>query len=258
MRRLLFCLLFALTPAAAQAGAWTREAGSWQQISSALGSAADRSFGTPTPIHFRKALLQTYTEYGLSNAVTLFAASESAYVEVTQGGLAPYNAFDNAIEGGARFHLRRGDWGVLSLETSLRTAGAFNFAVSANPAADGDGGRLRLLYGRSFRMGARYGFLDVGAGRQFLSGDRADETELDVTLGLWLNPNNMVMVQSFNRFAGAGAIAAYSAFESHKLQFSWVRRMSRHFYLQAGGFFSPAGRNTLDEQGLALALWTRF
>jgi hypothetical protein len=68
----------------------------------------------------------------------------------------------------------------------------------------------------------------------------------------------MVMAQNFNRIAGAGAIAAYPSFESHKLQFSWVRRMSRHFYLQSGAFFSPAGRNALDERGAVLSVWTRF
>ncbi len=251
-------LLLVLPAQGALAGAWTREADSAQQITSLVGSMADHSFDTPAPIRYRKALLQTYNEYGWRDGVTLFAATESAYVEVTQRGLAPYSAFDNAVEGGARFRLRHGNWGVLSVETSLRTAGAFNFAVAANPGAGGDGGRLRLLYGRSFRWRGRYGFLDVGAGRQFLSGARADETALDVTAGLWVTPGNMVMAQSFNIFAGAGAIAAYPAFETHKLQVSWVRQMSRHFSLQTAGFISPAGRNALDEQGFALSVWTRF
>lgn len=219
---------------------------------------ADSSYGTSAPIRFRKALLQTYTEHGWRDGITFFLASESAYVEVTQNRLAPYSAFDNAIEAGGRFRLRNASWGVLSLEASLRTAGAFNYAVAANPGAGGDGGRLRLLYGRAFRLGGRDGFLDLGLGRQFLSGDRADETGLDVTAGFWFAPDNMAMLQSFNSLAGAGAVAAYPAFRSHKLQLSWVRRLSPRFYVQVGGFLSPAGHNALKEQGATLSLWTRF
>ena len=68
----------------------------------------------------------------------------------------------------------------------------------------------------------------------------------------------MVMVQSFNLFAGAGSLTAYAPFESHKLQVSWVTRMSRHFWLQSGAFVSPMGHNALQERGLQVSLWTRF
>lgn len=169
-----------------------------------------------------------------------------------------YTAFDNGIEGGARMRLRRGTWGVLSMEASYRAAGAFNFAVSANAAARGNAARLRLLYGRSYQIGGYNAFIDIGAGRHFLSGARADETALDVTAGFWFDASNMVMLQSFNLFAGQGALAAYAPFESHKLQLSWVGRMSRHFWLQTGGFVAPLGRNSLQEQGIHISLWTRF
>jgi hypothetical protein len=256
--RLPALVLLLLTPAPAMAGAWTAEAGSWQQITSLIGSMADRTYGTPAPIRFRKALLQTYTEHGWRDGVTVFLASESAYVEVTQDQLTPYSGFDNAIELGGRLRLHQTARDVVSLEASLRTAGAFNFAVAANPGAGGDGGRLRLLYGRSFQMFGRDAFVDIGLGRQFLSGDRADETGLDVTAGFWFAPGCMVMLQGFNIITGAGALSAYPAFRSHKLQLSWVRRLSPRFHVQAGGFFSPAGHNALEEQGAALSLWTRF
>jgi len=258
MRRALFLLLLLLLPREAAAGAWTREAGGVQQITTLLGSMADHSFGSAAPIRFRKGVIQTHTEYGLTDWLTLIGATESAYVEVTQAGLAPYTAFDHGVEGGARLRLRRGTWGVLSMEASYRAAGAFNFAVSANPAARGNAARLRLLYGRSYRLGGHDAFFDIAGGRHFLSGARADETALDLTAGLWLDNANMAMLQSFNLFAGQGGLAAYAPFQSHKLQFTWVTRMSRHFWLQTGGFLSPAGHNALQEQGLLLSLWTRF
>ena len=147
---------------------------------------------------------------------------------------------------------------MLSVEASYRSAGAFNFAVSANSGAPGNAARFRLLYGRSFKLGLRDAFIDISGGRHLLAGPRADETALDVTAGVWFTPDNMVMLQSFNLLAGQGGLAAYAPFGSHKLQLSWVGRMSRHFYLQAGGFVAPFGHNSLEERGVLLSLWTRF
>jgi len=258
MMRVCLIVLLLLVPHDLHAGAWTRPENGVQQITSAVASQADHSFGSAAPISFVKAAIQTHTEYGLRDWLTLIAASESAYVEITQAGLAPYTAFDQGIEGGARVRLRRGTWGVLSAEASYRAAGAFNFAVSANVAAQGNAARFRLLYGRAYQLGNHDGFIDIAAGRHLLSGPRADETALDVTAGFWFNSSSMVMAQSFNLFAGQGGLAAYAPFASHKLQVTWVGRMSRHFWLQAGGFVAPAGSNTLQERGLLLALWTRF
>ena len=84
------------------------------------------------------AAAQTDTEYGWKDDVTLFAATESAYVEVAQGG-APYTAFDQAAEGGRFGCGSTAGWGwKISAPpggSSLRTAGAFNFAISANRSA---------------------------------------------------------------------------------------------------------------------------
>jgi protein XagA len=261
MKHILLLLLPLLLPQAAQAGAWTQEENAWQNISGLILSAADHSFGSSSPIRFRRALLQTYTEYGWEPDVTLFAATESAYVDVAQGG-APYNAFDQAVEGGLRLRLDRwlgwDDVGVVSLEASYRTAGAFNFAVSANRSSGGNGAQLRLLYGRSFKLWNRDAYIDLEAGKSFLSGGRPDETPFDVTAGLWLDGDNELMLQSFNLFGGANPAAGYYAFESHKLELSWVRRLSDNLLLQGGGFFSPAGNNALAEQGLCLSVWLRF
>ena len=135
MMRLLPGLLFLLLSSEALAGAWTREAGGVQQISGVYGTQADHSFGSAGPISFLKVVAQTHTEYGATDWLTLVAATESAYVEITQPGLAPYSAFDQGVEVGARLRLRRGPWGVLTVEASYRSAAAFNFAVSANAAA---------------------------------------------------------------------------------------------------------------------------
>jgi hypothetical protein len=269
MKVLVLCL-FVLAPQAAWAGAWTMEEDHGQVITGLTFSAADRSFGGgPNPsssIFFRRALLQSYGEYGWKDGVTLFGTLESAYVEVTQNGVPPVHAVDDAGEGGVR--LRLNSWlkswlgwqddGVLSLEASLRSGGAFNFAVSANSRASGQSGQLRLLYGRGFQLDGRDAFAEIQAGEEWFADSRPDETPLDLTFGLWLDPDNLVMAQSFNLFAPKGALGAYPVFESHKLQLSWVRHLTANLLLQAGGFFSPAGKNALVEEGLSLSLWARF
>jgi hypothetical protein len=102
------------------------------------------------------------------------------------------------------------------------------------------------------------GFVDLEAGGRLLSGARPLEVPLDLTAGLWLDADDMAMLQSFNLSAAAGRIAAYPALASHKLQLSWVRRLSDRFLLQSAAFFSPAGRDALVEQGLCLSVWSRF
>jgi len=67
----------------------------------------------------------------------------------------------------------------------------------------------------------------------------------------------MAMAQSFNLISGP-ARPPYQPFRIHKIQFSAVWKVSPSFSLQSGAFFSPAGRNALDERGLVLSVWANF
>jgi hypothetical protein len=264
MRRIARLVLLPLLAAssAAQAGAWTQARGKWQIITGAVASAADNTFGSTAPIFFRRALLQNYVEYGLYDRITLIAATESAYVDVAQNGGTPFHAVDNAFAAGARIRLDRllgmDASNVFSIEGSWRVAGAFNFAVSANRTTGGNGEELRLLYGRNFQLGGRYGYFDIQLGHNFLSGGRPDETPLDLTAGWWIGQNHLLMVQSFNLFSGAGATPAFPAFNSHKVELSWVWKRSARTLWQFGAFFSPFGNNALKENGFSFSLWRRF
>lgn len=259
-------LVLMLLPPAAHAAAWTQAKGTWQVISGVVASNAQRSFdgsaNSVTPTLFDRVLLQNDFEYGLFSRVTLFARTETAYVRTRTGTGAVVSAQNNAIEGGFRYRLARGlglvsDYDVLSLEASGRTAGAFNFAYSANANAAGRDSGVRLLYGSGFKWGRRDGFVNVEVGERWLSRPRPDQTAIDLTTGLWLTPRWLVMLQSFNLVSGP-ATPPYVTFRSHKLEASAAVKLNRHLTLQAGAFFSPAGRNALDERGLCLSLWTDF
>lgn len=262
MKHALLCLL--LLPGAARAAAWTESEGDWQLVTGLIYSNADRSYDShgdaSWPELFQRTLLTTDTEYGWNDDLTFFARTETAYVHLRDALTPPTNAFDNAFEIGARYRLGQSvlkDYDVLSLEVSGRQAGAFNFAYSANAHSGGQDGGFRFLYGGSFQWDGRGGFFDVEAGYRFLSAPRPDQAVLDMTAGLWLDNNWMVMAQSFNLISSA-ATPPYRFFRMHKLELSGVWKMAPRLSLQMGAFLSPMGINALDEHGLQLSLWTDF
>jgi hypothetical protein len=248
----------------ARAAAWTVPRGHWQSFTSAIYSNASRSYDSSGnanwPETFQRILFTTDTEYGLTNRATLFVRTETAYVHVHDAVTPSTTAFDNAVEGGARWRIARGvlaDYDVLSVEASGRKAGAFNFAYSADAHNGGEDAGFRLLYGRGFRLGKRAGFVDLQAGYRFLSAPRPDQTVIDLTAGLWLNRRWMVMTQSFNVVSSAAA-PPYRFFRTHKVEGSMVWKMTPGLSLQAGAFFSPMGINALDERGVQISLWAEF
>ncbi|HVZ27742.1 MAG TPA: hypothetical protein VG798_03720 [Rhizomicrobium sp.] len=260
MRRSILLALL-LLPAPAWAGAWTEGRGKWQLISGLIASEADRTFGTTAPISFRRALFQNYLEYGFRDGITLIGATETATVRIVQNGGAPFQTVDNAFAAGIRVRLDRylklGANDTMAVEAGWREAGAFNFAVSANRSAGGQGEEVHFLYGHTFKLGGRDGYIDIATGRDFLTGGRADETPFDFTAGWWISKSHLLMAQSFNLFSGAGRTAAYPAFNSHKLELSWVWRRSARTLFQLGAFYSPAGNNALVEEGVAFSVWRR-
>lgn len=265
MRRVLVAGLL-LLPCAAHGAAWTQGRGSWQVISGVIYSDAALSFDNQgraaAPTLFQRILLQNDVEYGVSNRLTAFVRTETADVRSQSGTATAVDAVDNAVELGFRLRPSRGphllsDYDVISVEAMVRTAGAFNFDYSANASAAGRAAGVRLLYGAPFKLWHRDGFVNLEAGERWLSRPRPNETVADLTTGLWLDRRWLLLAQNFNVVSGP-ARPPYVYFRSHKLEASLAYRLSRHFTLQGGAFFSPAGQNALDERGLCLSLWSDF
>jgi len=241
------------------AGAWTLKKHHWQTFNATTFSSAGTMFASHAraqrAVKFRKFLVQNAFEYGLSDKVTLFATP--AYVSVISQPLPgkATKASGSSLEVGARI-LLLGRAGKLSLQSSYKAAGPFDLSDSSNqsPARQIE---VRLLYGTSFKLGGDDGFFDAQAAQRWLSRDRPDETVLDLTAGLWLRKNTLVMAQSFNVISSGNARPPFSYYRSHKVELSLVERISRHWSLQLGGYLSPAGQNALVEKGLSIVLWTQ-
>jgi protein XagA len=246
-------LLAAIGPA--YAGAWTLDRHKMQTIAGMTTSSAASRFGDGGAIVFNKLLYQTSMEYGLTNAVTLFAIPEYvlARSDMTGNGIHSVRSF--SFEVGLRI-LLLSRIGMLSVQVSGKSAGAFDMSVSAS----GEAGRqfeARLLYGRNFRLFGRNGFVDIEVAERWIARPRPDETVLDATAGLWVTRNNLILAQSFNFRTDGGARPPYQAYRLDKLQLSLVRRLGPHWSMQSGYFFSLAGRNMVKETGVISTIWFR-
>lgn len=261
MKRIVLAFLASLTSVgAAHGGAWTLGAGHWQSFSAITSSQADRSFTSngraSIPTKFNKTLLQNTFEYGLTNYLTLFATPAYVIANVATPTVPLSHAENTSVEFGGRLMWLAHGFGKLSLQGSYKTAGAFDLSVSANHES-GRQIELRLLYGTSFELFGRDGFFDFQIAQRWISRPRPNETPVDITAGLWLNHSTMLMAQSFNIVSAGDALPPYTYYRTHKLEFSVVERLSRHWLLQSGVFYSPAGQNALVERGVSLVLWTQ-
>ena len=247
-------------PEPARAGAWTLDRGETQVITSVTFSRASRRFdGTGKPSQkmvFDKLFAQNSFEYGLTNAVTLYAAPEYVMAQSGGDGQATVRARSAAVEAGVRILLLT-RIGMFSIQGSGKTAGAFDMSVSAGKAS-GSQAELRLLYGRNYKLLGLDGFADLQVAERWIRRPRPNEMAIDATLGLWLTPKTLAMVKSYNIISGGGGQPPYTFYRMHKLEFSIVRRITKRWSLQIGAFISPFGQNIVDERGVGSAIWYRF
>ena len=252
--------VLAVTPQRAHAGAWTLDRGHVQIISGVTVSRATRRFDASShpsdKIVFSKLFVQNWMEYGLTDAVTLFLAPEYVIASADTDGTGAEFVRAASLEAGARI-LLLSRIGMLSLQVSGKTAGAFDMSTSA----DGRSGRqieLRLLYGTNFRLFRREGYVDLEMAERWIRRPRPNEVALDATVALWISPRYLIQFQSFNTIAGSSSTSPYEYYRQHKLQLSMLRRLTPRWSLQSGAFISPAGQNIVQEQGVVAQLWYRY
>jgi hypothetical protein len=252
-------LLAGLFADPSSAGAWTLHHGQFAAFTGAISSTATRRYDpagvASEHVVFNKLLFQNWMEYGLTNSVTLYAVPEYviARSDMTGGGAAETRS--ESIEAGLRIRLLS-DVGILSIQTSAKSAGAFDMSISSS----GEAGRQlesRLLYGRNFKIFRRDAFVDLEVAKRWIARPRPDEIGLDGTAGWWITRDNELLVQCFN-FMTTGAVRdPYAPYWLSKLQFSLVQRLTPHWSFQSGYFFSLGGQNIVKETGFVGSIWFR-
>jgi hypothetical protein len=248
-----------LTNCEANAGAWTLDHGQVQMISGLTISHASRGYdheSRPSKVVvFEKQFTQNWVEYGLTDAVTLFVAPEYvSAVSDTGGGV--LRVRDASIEGGARI-LLLSRVGMLSIQCSGKTAGAFDMSVSAGEVS-GSQFEFRLLYGRDFKVFGKSAFFDLETAERWIKRPRPNELIIDATAGIRFRKPTLLMLQSFNTISGGGGEPPYKFYRVHKVELSVVEQVTSRWSLQVGAFMSPAGQNVVVESGYLAAVWYRY
>ena len=253
------CVGLAVSVRVAIAGAWTLPAGDTQIITGVILSSATASFddsGGAVPTYYRKILLQSYGEHGLTDDLTLILAPQYAIATEQVPGQPLIHASDFAIQGGLRYLLTDA-FGVFSVQASYKNAGAFDMSVSANNDS-GSEIELRLLYGLNFRLFGRDGYFDAEMAQRWIGGARPNETPIDLTLGLHWSEKLTFMAQSFNIIAAGNGDPPYRYYRSHKLELGVLQRLWKGVYLESGAYISPIGQNSLVEHGADASIWVTF
>lgn len=255
--------LLAIVPGGdAEAGAFTLERGETKLFLLGTASSGDAYFDAKgrrrSRGDYKKRELQLFTEYGVRNWLTLFGSASLQKISA-EAGLRDIRKGPGRSEIGARARLwSEGGW-IVSVQASGLMAGARGEASVAAIGETDDQVDVRGLVARSFELCGRPAFLDVAAGYRFRSGDPADEIRIDASVGVRLLDRLLVIGQSFNQIGTARWAGPYPLKQRiHKLQAAALFDLTENLQLVGAAFFSPTGRDSLDEAGATLGLGVKF
>jgi hypothetical protein len=253
-------LALVLLPSSVHAGAWTMEEGTGQLVVSTTASTATRAFDgsslVSTP-RYGKFEAQGLVEYGVTDRLTAIVLPGLQHVDIAP----PVDAQRSGLgyfEFGGRYRLLQAGTLVLSGQATVRAPGTID---NSNPAAIGYTDMetdLRALLGYSFDLGAMPAFIDLQLAQRFRAGAPPDEFRADLTFGLRVAPQWMLLAQSFNVMSEGTGSRPFTSYEYYKLQISAVYALTPKITLQLGGVTTYAGRNALQENGIVFGAGYRF
>lgn len=221
---------------------------------SEAGSSLDRNGERQPGLYFSKYESSFYTEYGLTDRLTLVLQLAGQRVSQDNNGITDTAEGLAASRAGLQARLLSfGRWTSSVQIAGVIPGGGEN--VADRPLGDGANGvELRALVGRS--VGSN-GFLDLQLARTWRADEYPAETRLDATLGWRIRENYLVMAQSFYTVADADITRNGREYRQHKVQFSAGRNFGRG-RLMLGAFTTLSGRNAIDETGFVASWWRSF
>jgi hypothetical protein len=254
-------LVFVLAAAPARAGAWTPEAGHGEIIVTTLFDQSNAGFDqagrfAPAP-RYRSWQTSIYLDYGLADwlAATVKPSLQNSSLGPPENE--KFTGFGDS-ELSARGRVWKTDESVISIEAGARlptTAGPENASLRGSKNADFD---LRLLGGKNIVLLALPGFIDLSLGYRARGGKAPNEGRADLSLGVYLTPDLMLLAQNFNILSASSNDPANPRWAQAKAQLSLVHAFNPDWRAQIGGFATLAGMNAYREYGALLAVWRRF
>ncbi|UAW97418.1 hypothetical protein KEM63_11395 [Halopseudomonas nanhaiensis] len=277
----------------ASAGAWVQEEGSTLTILKLSHTDDTDVFddgGKRTDFNdggrSRQDQINLYVEHGLTPDLTLVGNFYFKEVRYRSDDLP--DDFDDTTRGfgdqefGVRYRLNPGfgeEWvGAVQALVSVPT-----YSRDADVAL-GEGGyhfELRYSVGRGFMLGERSGYIDAGIAGRKRTGNPADEIRADLTTGLALT-RNLMLIGELNHIEGLGNESGNTAprpmegvepgsdtaenlvyinstdYDLTKLSLSGLYTLPNDMQLQAGYMQPVDGRNTGAAGGPFVAAWWRF
>lgn len=214
--------------------------------------------GDPTrEVDFEKFEVSAFAEYGLTDTMTLFSRVARQDVSLDTASVTDSAYGYAASELGVRQRLWKGDWAVISAQTSLLLPGA---GENVNDLRFGGGStdmESRVLVGQSFEWGGWNGFAEAQLGYRKRGDGYADEARLDIAFGLKPTKRFEVMAQGYliDSLAGARPGRSYNSARLHVSALWWIKSDRG---LQAGYYRTVRGKNIIQENAFIVSHWIRF
>ena len=255
-------LLLGALNGGARAGAFTLEPGETKLFLQGLYSGGDRYFDRKGKLRsrgdYKKYDLQLFAEHGALDGLTVFGSTALQKIRAEDGKTYERKGLGRS-EIGARARLwTDGQW-IVSAQTSAVFAGAKAGGGLVVTGETDDQLDVRGLVARSFEIFGRQAFVDVAGGYRFRSGDPANEVRIDASFGVRPVERLLVLTQSFNQIGTARWRGPFPLKQRiHKLQAAALFDLSESLQLIGAAFFSPDGRDALDETGATIGIGVKF
>jgi hypothetical protein len=220
-----------------------------------LAGVSNPAFGGGT---FRRFEIDNYTEYGLTNTVTLSAAFSGQSRQLETAGTTRSTEGFGDVELGARAAVwQTGNW-VVAAQGLVEVPTGYD--PNVDPALGNGQVDLepRLLIGRGFSIGTWPGFAEIEAGYRFRLGSPADQLRVNATVGVHPASSWMLMVQSYTIIGMGNGSPRGTDFNLSTLVVSAVYDFSPRWSVQFGAVSDIASRNYNGGNGVFAAVWWKF
>ena len=248
-----------LSASPAQAGPWTMPKGEGRTIVTTIYSHAGKSFDASgnsfDAPDYDQLMAFFYTEYGLTDDITLIADPSVRRIEIENAG---DGVGLGTTELGARFRLYHNDRFVLSVQATGFIPGTSRGSRVAQIGSNDAQADARIQVGYGFTIGKVSGFASAEGGYRLRSADPPNEFHGDATLGVHASERVLLIGNLFNTWSDGRGRNGYPSYRYSNLYAGGVVDVSRRVSFQLGALGTVSGRNALRERGLYSGLWLKF
>ncbi len=267
--RVFVCGVLGLLPYNAFAGAWTLPEGEGQTIVTASFYHTREAFNAQgergrAPL-FQKYELNPYTEYGLTDGLTVgvSAFAQSLKQEMQPGGPIATTEGLGETELFARWRLWEADGGIVSVQPLLKLPSAYLQAGNPRAGRTAWDAELALQGGYGFDAYGQHHYLDTRIAYRYRSDALGDQLRASARLGLGIKHDLTLLseLEYTGRAQGGGnvlSIAGQNDYTLWRAQMSVVWAFADRYALQLGAFQHIAGEDTGAGGGVLVALWRRW